>query len=91
MDCKLPKEAHKLGSAATYRIRVQGRIDERYAGQLSGLTIAEVTDDDPPATTLYGRLIDEAALHGVLNILYNIMHLPLLSVELVEVENDAAS
>ena len=91
MDCKLPKKAHKLGSAATYRIRVQGRIDERYAGQLSGLTIAEVMEDDPPTTTLYGCLIDQAALHGVLNTLYNIMQLPLLSVELVEIEDDAAS
>ena len=34
-------------------------------------------------TTLSGSLVDQAALYGVLNALYD-MHLPLLSVECVE-------
>ena len=84
------KKTLKLGTEATYRICVQGRLDERYSGRLGGLTITQATDDDEaPVTTLYGRLIDQAALLGVLNALYNSMHLPLLLVECVDAGKDA--
>ena len=36
--------------------------------------------DEAPVTTLVGRLVDQAALFGVLNALYD-YHYPLLSVE----------
>jgi hypothetical protein len=42
-----------------------------------------------PVTTLYGPLRDQAALSGVLNTLYDPLHLPLLSVEyLADEEHD---
>ena len=77
----------KLWTEATYRICVQGKLDERYSDRLGGLTITQATDDndDAPVTTLYGKLIDQAALFGVLNTLYNSMHLPLLLVECVDI------
>ena len=78
----------RLDSENTYRIYVQGRIDERYSRQLGGLNITEIANDSTPLTMLYGRLDDEAALHGVLNTLYNLMHLPLLLVELVDAPDD---
>jgi len=84
------RKALKLWTEATYRICVQGLLDERYSDRLGGLTITQATDDDDaPVTTLYGRLIDQAALLGVLNTLYNMMHLPLLLVECVDTGKDA--
>ena len=86
MARKRPKREYRLYSSAAYRICVQGRIDEYYAERLGGLTIAEITDDAVPVTTLCGLLADQAALIGVFNTLYNIMHVPLLLVELIEAE-----
>jgi hypothetical protein len=37
--------------------------------------------DETPVSTLVGRLLDQAALMGVLHTLYNYYHCPLLSVE----------
>ena len=37
--------------------------------------------DETPVTTLLGKLVDQAALMGVLNTLYDYYHCPLLSVE----------
>jgi hypothetical protein len=79
------RKALKLSTEATYRICVQGWLDERYSDRLGGLTITQATDeDDAPVTTLYGRLIDQAALLGVMNTLYNSMHMPILLVERVD-------
>ena len=84
MGCTPDRKALKLWTEATYRICVQGWLNERYSDQLGGLTITQATDDDEaPVTTLYGRLIDQAALLGVLNTLYNALHMPLLLVECV--------
>ena len=38
-------------------------------------------EGEAPVTTLSGRLLDQAALLGVLNTLYDYYHAPLLSVE----------
>ena len=71
----------KLETPATYRIRVQGRLDETWADRLSGMAITSTTTKEKlPVTLLVGHLIDQAALSGVLNTLYE-LHLPLLSVE----------
>ena len=71
----------KLETPATYRIRVQGRLDETWADRLGGMAITSTTTKEKlPVTLLVGHLIDQAALSGVLNALYE-LHLPLLSVE----------
>ncbi len=84
----------KLWMPATYRIQVQGTVDERYANRLGGLTILP-TDarDGAPVTTLCGCLLDQAALFGVLGTLINSLRLPLLLVqcELFEEENPCTS
>jgi len=70
-----------LDTPATYRIRVKGYLDSSWADCLSGLTISQSAQgDEPVVTTLYGQVLDQAALAGVLNGLYG-LHLPLLSVE----------
>ena len=71
----------KLETPATYRIRVQGNLDESWFDRLGNMAIApDTVPDKPPVTILVGHLPDQAALSGVLNTLYE-MHLPLLSVE----------
>jgi hypothetical protein len=44
------------------------------------MAISHVRESEAPTTALRGRLLDQAALLGVLNALYG-LHLPLLSVE----------
>jgi hypothetical protein len=71
----------KLDTPATYRIRVQGHLDEIWADRLGGMAITSVkAPNEPPVIILVGNLQDQAALSGVLNTLYE-LHLPLLSVE----------
>jgi hypothetical protein len=69
---------------ATYRIRVKGYLDSSWSDRLGGLAITTSGQGDEPAvTTLYGEVIDQAALAGVLSGLYN-LQLPLPSVEYSE-------
>ena len=71
----------KLETPATYRIRVQGKSDESWFDRLGNMSITvDTTADKSPVTILVGHLLDQAALSGVLNTLYE-MHMPLLSVE----------
>ncbi len=81
--------AHKglqLHIPVTYQIRVQGRLPENWTNRLGGMDITTNSAlDEPPEATLTGRLLDQAALFGVLNTLYN-LHLPLLSVKCLSYE-----
>ena len=65
---------------ATYRIEIEGLLDERWSDRLAGMTI-KIPDrnEHPLVTILSGRLTDQAELLGVLNALYNI-RVTLLSV-----------
>jgi len=66
---------------AVYRIRVRGHIDDALSDHLGGMVITRAfTAEKEPMTILVGELLDQAALSGVLNHLYE-MHLPLLTVE----------
>ena len=63
------------------RIRVQGVLDQTWSDTMGGLTISLDTESGAlPVTTLTGELLDQAALMGVINHLYNLL-LPLISVE----------
>jgi hypothetical protein len=64
-----------------YRIQVQGRIGSRWLDRMQGLAVTSTLPDvDPSLTILEGELLDQAALAGVLNTLFD-LHLPLVSVE----------
>jgi hypothetical protein len=57
----------------TYRIKVHGYLDSSWSDRLGGMTIISKTKgDEPPVTTLYGELVDEAALAGLLSALYDL-------------------
>jgi hypothetical protein len=71
----------KLETPATYRIRVQGRLDASWFDRLGGMAMTQYSAaDEAQVTVLVGHLIDQAALSDVLKAFYD-LHLPLLSVE----------
>jgi hypothetical protein len=59
-----------------YEIRVQGRLDARWAAWFDGMTL---TPDIDGTTTIHGPVVDQAALHGLLLRLRDV-GLPLVSV-----------
>jgi hypothetical protein len=71
----------KPWTPCTYRIEVEGHLDESWSHRLAAMRIAtRKRTDQTPVTTLIGRLRDQAELSGVLNSLYD-LHLSILSVE----------
>ncbi len=66
---------------ANYRISVHGAVDEVWFEYHDQMTIkTEAKSMKRPLTTLTGRVGDQAALQGILSLLYD-MRLPLISVE----------
>ena len=76
----------KFDTPATYRIRVQGHLDDSWSDRLGGMVLTRAyTEDKQPMTILVGRLSDQAALSGAMNTLYE-RHLSVFSVELLDGE-----
>jgi hypothetical protein len=48
---------------ACYEIRLKGHLDKRWMGWFDGLSI---THDSDGTTVLYGPVVDQAELHGLL-------------------------
>ena len=71
-------QKHKSGTI--YQIRVEGRLDRRWSDWFDGFTISYPSDNE---TLLRGRVIDQAALHGLLMKIRD-LGLSLLSVKRVE-------
>ncbi len=71
---------------ATYRINILGTLDKKWSDYCGGMTIEhDFVLNQYPMTTLTGQLIDQSALIGVLNSLYD-MGCPILLVECVEAQ-----
>jgi hypothetical protein len=69
---------HHIGSYVAfvqYEIRVKGHLDARSAAWFDGLTLVAVDDG---TTLIHGPIVDQAALHGVLQRLRDV-GIPLLS------------
>lgn len=65
----------EFDAPGTYRIEVSGYLDGTWSGRLGGMTITtNIKGDEFPVSTLYGELVDEAALAGVLSTLYTLGH-----------------
>jgi hypothetical protein len=71
-----------LTTPAHYRIRVQGQLGQEWATWFGGLTM---TWEQPGETVFTGQVIDQAALHGILNIIRD-LGLPLLEVRRLDAE-----
>ena len=68
--------ADQPGGPPRYEIRFEGHLDPRRAAWFDGLS---ATDEDDGSTTLRGPVLDQAALHGLLQRLRDV-GLPLISV-----------
>jgi hypothetical protein len=73
----------KFSQPATYRITVEGYLDDSWSDRLGGMTITtDSYGDQGVMTTLVGRVRDQADLFGVLNTLYE-LHITLLTVKVL--------
>jgi hypothetical protein len=70
-----------------YEVRLQGNLDPRWAAWFDGLSL---TNDSDGTTALRGPVIDQAALHGVLQKVRD-TGLPLISVTQLDAEQPHAS
>ena len=76
-----------LHKPAAYRIRVQGQLDQSWSPRLGGMAISTTsTPEQGPVTMLEGVLLDQAALAGVLDVLYSLC-LPVISVQYIPVDS----
>lgn len=75
-----------MGRPATYEIRVEGRLDPEWTEWLGNFAIA-YEDEDTPVAVLTGTVVDQAALHGILNRIRD-LNLVLISVTRLNDAND---
>jgi hypothetical protein len=74
----------QLETVAVYEIRVQGYLDRnRFARIGDAEILVEDAPDRAPVTVLTGTFVDQAALAGALNLLYD-LGFPLLSVRCLD-------
>jgi hypothetical protein len=79
-NCMTGLEALQFDQSATYQIKVQGRLEERWAQWFDGMSIAfERAEDGSTVTVLTGSVVDQAALYGLINRMRD-LGLPLISV-----------
>ena len=78
------KHGFSFDKPGKYCVTVEGVVDKSWSARLGGMKINTRTHwDNRQVTTLVGEMIDQAALAGVLNTLYE-LHLTLLSVEFLK-------
>jgi hypothetical protein len=70
---------HTYDRPATYRIRIQGALDQSWSDWFDGFTISRQNGE----TLLVGQVLDQAALHGILAKI-NDLGLSIVSVERFE-------
>jgi hypothetical protein len=73
-------ESVEGGKMSVYEIRVKGHLDGRWSEWFGGLTITNLENG---ATVLSEEIVDQAALHRVLNKVRN-LNLPLISVTSID-------
>jgi len=84
-DTALPTDRHD--EPTLYEIRIKGHLDDRWAEWFDGLSL---THDGDGTTILFGPVVDQAALHGVLRKVRDLA-LPLVSVIRVDREQPSIS
>ena len=70
-----------------YEIKIKGTLDERWADRFGGMAFTHEADG---TTTLQGMVIDQAALHGILDGIRD-LGLPLVSLRQVNPEREKRS
>ncbi len=83
---EIPHPSASMFEPATYRICILGMLDKNWSDYCGGMKIEhDIVLNQYPVTILTGVLVDQAALIGVINTLYD-SGCPLLSVECVEAQ-----
>jgi hypothetical protein len=73
----------RLDQPAIYQIEVQGQLDPQWSAHFGGMDISIDQDDSGLVVTrLYGKLADQASLHGMLCHIRD-LGLPLLAVQFI--------
>jgi hypothetical protein len=79
---------NQLDQQARYQIQVRGWFSERWAESFSGMQIShQHLESGAFITTLKGPVVDQAALRGILNKIWD-FNLALISVELIRNEKE---
>ena len=73
-------------SSGHYEIRLKGHLDARWAAWFDGLSLTLEADG---TTVIYGQIVDQAALHGVLHKVRDV-GLPLIAVSRVDPDHPDA-
>lgn len=82
------QQSPSVDSPTTYQIKVMGKLDESWSDWLEGMAVAfDRGSDGSEVTILTGKIVDQAALHGVLSRIRD-LNLMLLSVQLVSPESE---
>ena len=77
------KQELTLDRPVIYQIEVQGYLEEHWSDWFDGMVIRpQVSQEGLRVTKLTGKVVDQAALHGLLLKLYD-LGMPLLSVNCV--------
>lgn len=63
-----------------YEIRIKGQLDQHWSAWFDGMTVTHATNGD---TVISGSVVDQAALHSLLNKIHS-LNLTLVSVLRVE-------
>jgi len=58
-------------SSRRYEFRIAGHLSERTRGALTDLGDMAV-EDAPPETVIFGEVVDDAQLHGLLDLIQNL-------------------
>lgn len=84
----MPISSHE---AVLYHIVLQGELDHSWSEEFGGLSIEHTRADGQIISTLSGKLVDQAALYGVLNLAYS-LGIPILCVLILgKADLDASS
>ena len=74
----------RLGHTAKYQIKVQGRLTQGWSEWFDGMNVSVEPEEDGSSTTnLTGVVVDQPALHGLLEQIRD-LGLPLLLVKYLE-------
>jgi hypothetical protein len=79
-------DEHRWSTPLVYELRFQGHLDLRWARMFEGLEIAREPGGE---TLLRGPVLDQAALHGILNRIRD-LGVPLLSVRQLSADEASA-
>ena len=76
------RSSRRPHESGTYEIRFTGHLDSRWSAWFDGLA---VTHEEDGTTVLRGPVVDQAALHGLLQKVHDLA-LPLISVTRVDTD-----